>query len=228
MELLIGVSRRLNENNNQKFTFDQFPTIHCGGHGYSLQNRTRTEGGLGLGSLHVSLSLNEVSLTRWRHFVLCTCLPLPQVFEHGVHFITHLPNTKMINRRMCNVLKFVTWYIPWLCEKTYFASHGWVLHGSVSSGGPPHADASTGLRSSLTTHHRVRVLIPRKKNFNMVNVAIWYSIAWVLSWRLLKSWYTSGDLEQGFGRCFVDGINQKLIFVCGAGQVQDYIKVQYG
>ena len=163
----------------QKFTFDQFPTIHCGGHGYSLQNRTRTEGGLGLGSLHVSLSLNEVSLTRWRHFVVCTCLPLPQVFEHDVHFITHLPNTKMINKRMCNVLKFVTWYILWLCEKTYFASQGWVLHGSVSSGGPPHADVLTGLRSSLTMHHRVRVLIPRKKKlqYGKCGNMIYYSLS---------------------------------------------------
>ena len=62
-----------------------------------------------------------------------------------------------------------------LGKKTYFAGQGWVLHGSVSSGGPPHADASTGLWSSLTTHHRVRVLIPRKK-MNTVNVAIYSSI----------------------------------------------------
>ena len=28
------------------------------------------------------------------------------------------------------------------------------------------------------------------------------------SWRVLKSWYTGGDLEQGFRRCFADGLNQ--------------------
>ena len=45
----------------------------------------------------------------------------------------------------------------------------------------------------------------------------------VQSWRVLKSWYTGGDLEQGFRRCFVDGLNQKLPVVCGAGQVQDIV-----
>ena len=40
----------------------------------------------------------------------------------------------------------------------------------------------------------------------------------VQSWRVLKSWYTGTDLEQGFRRCFVDGLNQRLTVVCGAGQ----------
>ena len=31
------------------------------------------------------------------------------------------------------------------------------------------------------------------------------------SWRVLKSWYTGGGLEQGFWRCFVDGLNQSLV-----------------
>ena len=31
------------------------------------------------------------------------------------------------------------------------------------------------------------------------------------SWRVLKSWYTGGDPEQGFRRCFTDGLNQRLI-----------------
>ena len=30
------------------------------------------------------------------------------------------------------------------------------------------------------------------------------------SWRVLKSWYT-GRPEQGFGRCFSDGLNQSLV-----------------
>ena len=28
------------------------------------------------------------------------------------------------------------------------------------------------------------------------------------SWRVLESWYTGGDPEQGFRRCFADGLNQ--------------------
>ena len=31
------------------------------------------------------------------------------------------------------------------------------------------------------------------------------------SWRVLKSWYTGGDPEQGFRHCFADGLNQRLI-----------------
>ena len=31
------------------------------------------------------------------------------------------------------------------------------------------------------------------------------------SWRVLKSWYTDGDPEQGFRRCFADGLNQSLV-----------------
>ena len=31
------------------------------------------------------------------------------------------------------------------------------------------------------------------------------------SWRVLKSWYADGDLEQGFRRCFADGLNQSLV-----------------
>ena len=31
------------------------------------------------------------------------------------------------------------------------------------------------------------------------------------SWSLLKSWYTGGDPEQGFRRCFADGLNQSLV-----------------
>ena len=36
------------------------------------------------------------------------------------------------------------------------------------------------------------------------------------SWRVLKSWYTDGGLEQGFRRCFADGLHQKLSSFCGA------------
>ena len=39
------------------------------------------------------------------------------------------------------------------------------------------------------------------------------------SWRVLKSWYTGGGLEQGFRRCFADGLHQKLNSVCGAGHL---------
>ena len=31
------------------------------------------------------------------------------------------------------------------------------------------------------------------------------------SWRVLKSWHTGGDPEQGFRRCFADGLNQSLV-----------------
>ena len=31
------------------------------------------------------------------------------------------------------------------------------------------------------------------------------------SWRVLKSWYTSWGPEQGFRRCFADGLNQSLV-----------------
>ena len=31
------------------------------------------------------------------------------------------------------------------------------------------------------------------------------------SWRLLQSWYTTEDPEQGFRRCFTDGLNQSLV-----------------
>ena len=31
------------------------------------------------------------------------------------------------------------------------------------------------------------------------------------SCRVLKSWYTGGDPEQGFRRCFADGLNQMLV-----------------
>ena len=31
------------------------------------------------------------------------------------------------------------------------------------------------------------------------------------SWRVLKSGYTGGGLEQGFRRCFADGLNQSLV-----------------
>ena len=31
------------------------------------------------------------------------------------------------------------------------------------------------------------------------------------SWRLLKSWYAGEDPEQGFRRCFADGLNQSLV-----------------
>ena len=31
------------------------------------------------------------------------------------------------------------------------------------------------------------------------------------SWRLLKSWYTGGGLEQGFQRCFAEGLIQSLV-----------------
>ena len=31
------------------------------------------------------------------------------------------------------------------------------------------------------------------------------------SWRILKSGYTAGSPEQGFRRCFADGVNQSLI-----------------
>ena len=36
------------------------------------------------------------------------------------------------------------------------------------------------------------------------------------SWRVLKSWYTDGAPEQGFRRCFADGLHQKLSSFCGA------------
>ena len=36
------------------------------------------------------------------------------------------------------------------------------------------------------------------------------------SWRVLKSWYTDGGPEQGFQRCFADGLHQKLSSFCGA------------
>ena len=31
------------------------------------------------------------------------------------------------------------------------------------------------------------------------------------SWRVLKSWYTGGDPQQGFQRCFADGLDQSLV-----------------
>ena len=31
------------------------------------------------------------------------------------------------------------------------------------------------------------------------------------SWHVLKSWYTGGDPEQGFRRCFTDDLNQSLV-----------------
>ena len=31
------------------------------------------------------------------------------------------------------------------------------------------------------------------------------------SWCVLKPWYTDGDPEQGFRRCFADGLNQSLV-----------------
>ena len=31
------------------------------------------------------------------------------------------------------------------------------------------------------------------------------------SWRALKSWYSVGGPEQGFRRCFADGLNQSLV-----------------
>ena len=31
------------------------------------------------------------------------------------------------------------------------------------------------------------------------------------SWRVLKSWYTGGDPEQGFPHCFADGLYQSLV-----------------
>ena len=33
------------------------------------------------------------------------------------------------------------------------------------------------------------------------------------SWHVFKSWYTSGDPEQGFQRCFADGFNQSLVLL---------------
>ena len=36
------------------------------------------------------------------------------------------------------------------------------------------------------------------------------------SWRILKSWDTGGDPEQGFRRCYSDGLNQRFSSVCGA------------
>ena len=36
------------------------------------------------------------------------------------------------------------------------------------------------------------------------------------SCRVLKSWYTDGSPEQGFRRCFADGLHQKLSSFCGA------------
>ena len=35
--------------------------------------------------------------------------------------------------------------------------------------------------------------------------------------RVLKSWYTGGDPDQGFRRCYADGLNQRFSSVCGAG-----------
>ena len=32
------------------------------------------------------------------------------------------------------------------------------------------------------------------------------------SWRIPKSWYTGGDPEQGFYRCFTDKLNQSLVW----------------
>ena len=31
------------------------------------------------------------------------------------------------------------------------------------------------------------------------------------SWRVLKSWYTGGGSEQGFLRCFTDGLKQSQV-----------------
>ena len=31
------------------------------------------------------------------------------------------------------------------------------------------------------------------------------------SWRVLKSWYTAGGPEQGFRRCFADGLKKKRL-----------------
>ena len=35
--------------------------------------------------------------------------------------------------------------------------------------------------------------------------------------RVLKSWDTGGDPEQGFCRCYADGLNLRFNSVCGAG-----------
>ena len=41
------------------------------------------------------------------------------------------------------------------------------------------------------------------------------------SWRVLKSGYTAGSPEQGFRRCFADGVNQSLHdFVCAQATYQ--------
>jgi len=31
------------------------------------------------------------------------------------------------------------------------------------------------------------------------------------SWRVLKSWYTCGGTEQGFRRCFAEGLDESLV-----------------
>ena len=42
------------------------------------------------------------------------------------------------------------------------------------------------------------------------------------SWGVLKSRYTGGSLEQGFWRCFADGLNQSLVLsVAQAGCGED-------
>ena len=35
--------------------------------------------------------------------------------------------------------------------------------------------------------------------------------------RVLKSWYTGRDPEQGFRRCYSDGLNRRFSSVCGEG-----------
>ena len=41
------------------------------------------------------------------------------------------------------------------------------------------------------------------------------------SWRVLKSWYTGGNPENEFQRCFAEGLNQKLSSLYGAGYQKD-------
>ena len=44
------------------------------------------------------------------------------------------------------------------------------------------------------------------------------------SFCILKSQYTGEGPEQGFQCCFANGLNQKLISVCGAGICKDAIR----
>ena len=39
-------------------------------------------------------------------------------------------------------------------------------------------------------------------------------------WCILKSWYTVGNPEQGFWRCFTDGLKKMFSSVCGTDQIQ--------